>query len=597
MKTVILLFAISFVLLSSVAYAESIWPTFNGNQYHTSLSAYDTSRVNGAVKWTFETGDGIESSPTIDENGVVYFGSHDGYLYAINSDGTLKWKFKAGDPVYDAKWKRYSAILSSPAIASDGTVYIISPDDNFYAVKDGKEVWRFPLKWNAIDFWASATIASDGTIYVGSARVESGSGLVSGFFAINPDGTEKWHYEISAGVTSAPAIAKDGTIYVNGNIMKNSDGASTTEGYVFAFTPSGTLKWKFKTQDWIETSPSIAEDGTIYTGSKEGKIYALNPDGTKKWDYQTGDGIGGTPAIGKDGTIYIGSWDGNMYALKPDGTVKWKYAVDPGFETIGSSASVGGDGTIYFGSSRGIFYALDSNGNLKWQVTNLGSVVASPAIGKNQIIYVAAWDKKLYAIGEGIQSEQAKNAEDCHVKQLERQVQFSKEPVNTCIEGACDSTVISCQRKNFDGSCAAPIEICVSKSCKTYRSYCNILIKSLESSEGYSIIFNENYVTSDGQKHFIKEMKAHMLPGQERSIVWQYETTGDKLGSCDYTDLKNNICQSGSSRPEIKWDFVDTRYGPEFLFDEKQPPILIFVIIGILIAGVVAFIVWRKKKK
>ena len=36
-----------------------------------------------SLKWIFETGDAIESSPTIDADGTIYIGSNDGKLYAI----------------------------------------------------------------------------------------------------------------------------------------------------------------------------------------------------------------------------------------------------------------------------------------------------------------------------------------------------------------------------------------------------------------------------------------------------------------------------------------------------------------------------------
>ncbi len=557
MQKRLMLFAILFILLASLANAEPAWPFFNGNLRHTGLSNYDTSSVTGAVKWTFETGDGIESSPTIGEDGTIYFGSHDGYLYALSPDGKEKWKFKAGAPIYNDKWKHYSAIISSPAIAKDNTVYIISPDDFLYAVKNGKEEWRFPFKWNGIDFWSSPMVSEDGTIYAGSARVDGNSNLVSGFYALSPDGKEKWHYEINAGVSSSPAIAKDGTIYVNGNILKKGSDMATTEGYLFAFTKDGALKWRFKTQDWIETSPSVAEDGTVYTGSKEGKVYSLNPDGSLKWQFSAGDGIGGTPAIGKDGTVYVGSWDNNFYALSPDGKEKWRFGVDPGFESIGASAAIGADGTIYFGSSRGIFYALNSDGTEKWHISDMGSVASSPAIGKDGTIYIGAWNKKLYAIGAGEVTQSPKNSGDCHEKQLARDVKFDNEPVNTCIDEACDSYSILCQKKNFNGGCDAPMEVCVSKTCKKYRSYCNLLVKDLENKAGETIIFKENYITADGQKHFIKEMKAFLLPGQERSIVWQYEVDASQLGSCDYSDLANRICEQ--EKINVTWNFTSGR--------------------------------------
>jgi outer membrane protein assembly factor BamB len=66
------------------------------------------------------------SSPAISADGTVYIGSsNDRHLYAINSDGTLKWKFTTG---------AIQSIDSSPAIAADGTIYLGSADGNLYAV-------------------------------------------------------------------------------------------------------------------------------------------------------------------------------------------------------------------------------------------------------------------------------------------------------------------------------------------------------------------------------------------------------------------------------------------------------------------------------
>ncbi|MCX6803521.1 MAG: PQQ-binding-like beta-propeller repeat protein [Candidatus Diapherotrites archaeon] len=318
MKKLLFVFLFCSFLLLPLVNAQSIWPFFNGNPQHTGLSPYDTNRIMGAIKWSYLTGDGVESSPVVADDGTIYVGSHDAKLYAFNSNGTLKWSFAAGTPVYNDKWKRYAGIISTPAIGNDNTVYFIAPDNYLHAVKDGKETWKFAIQWEGISFWDSPMIAPDGTIYVGSARsdLSLGSTLTSGFYAINPNGTEKWHYEISAGVTSTPAFSQDGgTIYVNGNIKRLGDTSGGTDAYLFAFTKEGILKWKFKFQDWVETSPSVGDDGTIYTGSKEGRVYALNSDGTKKWEFAAGDGIGGTPALGKDGTIYVGSWDSKFYSF------------------------------------------------------------------------------------------------------------------------------------------------------------------------------------------------------------------------------------------------------------------------------------------
>jgi outer membrane protein assembly factor BamB len=65
----------------------------------------------------------VESSPAVGADGTIYVGSDDHNLYAINPDGSLKWRYDTGDKVY-----------SSPAIGSDGTIYAGSDDDNLYAI-------------------------------------------------------------------------------------------------------------------------------------------------------------------------------------------------------------------------------------------------------------------------------------------------------------------------------------------------------------------------------------------------------------------------------------------------------------------------------
>jgi outer membrane protein assembly factor BamB len=56
-------------------------------------------------------------------DGTIYIGSWNGNLYAINPDGSLRWKFATG-----------STVDSSPAIGNDGSLYFGSEDHNLYAL-------------------------------------------------------------------------------------------------------------------------------------------------------------------------------------------------------------------------------------------------------------------------------------------------------------------------------------------------------------------------------------------------------------------------------------------------------------------------------
>ena len=64
----------------------------------------------------------MNSSPAVGADGTIYVGSDDDNLYALNPNGTLKWKFSTGN------WG------VSPAVGTDGTLYFGSLDYNLYAV-------------------------------------------------------------------------------------------------------------------------------------------------------------------------------------------------------------------------------------------------------------------------------------------------------------------------------------------------------------------------------------------------------------------------------------------------------------------------------
>ena len=81
----------------------------------------------------------------------------------------------------------------------------------------------------------------------------------------------------------------------------------------------GTVLWEFKTGSYVNSSPAIGSDGTVYVGSRDNKLYAINgKSGIKLWEFETGSYVNSSPAIGSDGTVYVGSRDKKLYAIKTD---------------------------------------------------------------------------------------------------------------------------------------------------------------------------------------------------------------------------------------------------------------------------------------
>jgi outer membrane protein assembly factor BamB len=258
--------------------------------------------------WSFtEPTDNIYGEPTVSSDGTIYIGSWDTYVYAVNSDGSLKWKYQTDGSI---------APLASPTLSNDGnTIYVGSGDRN----KD-----------------------EGGTLY-----------------ALNSDGTLKWKVEnLDGGRVSGPIVGADGTIYATGS------------GRLHAFDKNGNKLWESDKDTASSLTPSLSSDGTLYVGTSGGIVYAINAStGKTKWSYQTGQnpdytgdpkdpqyGVLATIVIGADGIIYVGAMDGVMHALNTDGSVLWKYTTGDNINE--NCPAIGPDGSLYFSSADKYIYAI-----------------------------------------------------------------------------------------------------------------------------------------------------------------------------------------------------------------------------------------------
>ena len=340
-------------------------------QYSGSMTPFPTPDIN----WKFPTGAFVGGSPAIGYNGMIYFGSADGKIYAVRENGTLAWS------------KTVNGVCNSPAIAKDGTVYVGSSDGNLYAfTADGQFKWTYPLG-NSDD--VIPAIGLDGTIYAERTTLQPSDGVL---FAITPEGDHKWSTPLQNGPGSTVSIGTNGTLY-----------ATSWDGNLYALDhKTGGKIWQFQTGAPIADSAAIGFDGTIYIGSWDYHVYAILPDGSKKWDFHT-DGISASsPIIGPDGTIYIGTQGlgvrpGYLYAITKHGTEKWRLALGG---AIGGTPTISENGTIYVGSHDENFYAVNSSGLKKWALETGGIITASPAISGASTIYMGSWDGMLYSIND-----------------------------------------------------------------------------------------------------------------------------------------------------------------------------------------------------
>ncbi len=372
------------------------WPMYGHDESHSGYGP-----VNGPnsanLFWIYNLGVPIQdnASPVIGVDGTIFMPSNRG-LFAIDSNGTLKWK------IWDTAFE-YPLIHSAPAVGISGAVYVTNNNDNMlYSLNpaDGTTNWSYPLGRTT---YGSPTVGEDGTIYIGNAP---GDGSYSYLVALNPDNTpdvrEKWSWNSGSEcwIESSPAIGPNGEVYFHHNCL----------GTV-ALDSNGQYQWAYPAGEaW--NSPSTGLDGTIYIGNSDHEFYGLNPDGSLQWTVPVGNFMyESSSAISPDGsTIYRGDNGGIFYAFNKNGSVKWQY--DTGIlGTITSAPALTYNGIIYFTqgwtsavqpNDRGYVYALRADdGSLLWKY-EIGWSSSSPALGADGTLYVAGTDSSnngvLYAI-------------------------------------------------------------------------------------------------------------------------------------------------------------------------------------------------------
>jgi outer membrane protein assembly factor BamB len=372
----------------------SPWPTFRRDAQNSGRSPLPAV-YQGDQLWSFQTSKGIFNTPVIDANGAIYIGSADHYLYALNPDGSLKWKYLTGGIIdsagalgrFDAQ-KGYAPLTF---ISGDGYMYNFRTDDGI-ADPAQRLVWKYQAELRpgvSYNRWFEGNVAigPDGTLYAGNTNFN--------YYAVNPDGTLKWTYSTTSNNWSQSAFAADGTIYWG-----------SLDTFIHAVAPDGQALWSKRTLGFVAASAAVGSDGTVYIGSFDSNLYALDPlTGKTKWTFPTNDHIYSSAALGADAqgnttAIYFGSADGAFYAVSPQGKLLWKYDTgDPirSSPAIGLTPQSGGSGgeVVYFGCGNGKLYALNAaDGSLRWsfdttptdpELRDRNDLNGSPALGKTGI--------------------------------------------------------------------------------------------------------------------------------------------------------------------------------------------------------------------
>lgn len=162
---------------------------------------------NGALSWRYDAGNSASSSSHVVANGVVYSAScHT--VYALNAaTGALKWFYDTDD-----------GIVGSPAVAN-GMVYVGSADKmQALDALTGARKWAYTSGGNPIKI---TPVVADGTVYIKFGNCLYALNAVTGFY--------KWRSATDAGETTLDWVSvAEGAILVSG--LKGIVALDTADG-------------------------------------------------------------------------------------------------------------------------------------------------------------------------------------------------------------------------------------------------------------------------------------------------------------------------------------------------------------------------------
>ncbi|MFF3392292.1 PQQ-binding-like beta-propeller repeat protein [Streptomyces sp. NPDC002669] len=337
----------------------------------TRTTAPPAPRKPGQKVWSFYAGDEVMTKPTV-ANGVVYFGSNDRNLYALDAaTGKKRWSLDTGSVLYSTSVvvgdllyvgtydnglyavdaatgkKRWvfatgGSECASPAVV-DGVVYVGSGDEHFYAVDavTGKKIWSFRCRKNGSV--TEQPVVANGVVYFGSDD--------NHLYALDAGtGKRRWAFPMLDGVNSAPVVA-NGLVYISTSRLYAVNAATGKQRW----SRTG-IKYKMLPGHRSFSAPTVA-DGVVYVGDSIEYLFALDAaTGKKRWAFETENSVFPAAAV-EDGVVYVCSEDGNLYAVDArTGKKHWAFHTGAG---LGASPTVVGD-VVYVGSKDRSLYAIQT---------------------------------------------------------------------------------------------------------------------------------------------------------------------------------------------------------------------------------------------
>jgi outer membrane protein assembly factor BamB len=250
--------------------------------YHTmGGQVYVLDRANGHVKWTWNAGSAIESSPVV-VHGIDYFGTAAGQMYALDLRR------------HKVRWSRYlGAKITSSAAIEHGRLFIGDYAGRLWALSPGTGATRWIGTVNGKIY---------GTPAVAHGRVFVPSSTGNSLTAFTTSGRYLWRVTAGYYVYSSPAVA-DGVVCFG-----------SYDGWFYGVSAaSGRILWRIPTGGAISGAAVIVA-GVAYVGSFSHRIIGVDVrSGRTVLRFPHGDYV---PVSGNGMRLLLNGFS-RIYAVEP----------------------------------------------------------------------------------------------------------------------------------------------------------------------------------------------------------------------------------------------------------------------------------------
>lgn len=175
----------------------------------------------------------ISSKPFVTGN-RIYFGTDDSYVYCMNLGGKIEWRFRTGNQI------------GCPPVYENGIIYIGSFDCKMYAIdaETGEEIWRYATSTSTPSFSPPAREAFSVEVRKESETEEPVEGKYSGKAET---GSLESGYTIKSEYTTTSDYKAKSDYDVSFVIFEDN---GLTEALPPSFQEEGGMKWTSKMSPW-----------------------------------------------------------------------------------------------------------------------------------------------------------------------------------------------------------------------------------------------------------------------------------------------------------------------------------------------------------